>query len=155
MWRWAETLGARPESVIGLAGTGDLVATALAPQSRNRRAGELLAQGVPASEIPARVGQAVESLETVPLLAGALAQAGIEAPVTSALARLISGELPLEEWVSVVRTTVPPPARWRPAMRRGWWERLRAALRRLFARSARERRGGAERSSATVSATQK
>jgi glycerol-3-phosphate dehydrogenase (NAD(P)+) len=155
MWRWAETLGARPESVIGLAGTGDLVATALAPQSRNRRAGELLAQGVPASEIPARVGQAVESLETVPLLARALAQAGFEAPVTNALAGLIGGELPLEEWVDVVRTTVPPPARWRPAMRRGWWERLRAALRRLFSRGTPGRRGRAERSSATVSVTQK
>jgi glycerol-3-phosphate dehydrogenase (NAD(P)+) len=155
MWRWAETLGARPESVIGLAGTGDLVATALAPQSRNRRAGELLAQGVPASEIPGRVGQAVESLETVPLLARALAQAGIEAPVTNALARLISGELPLEDWVDVVRTTVPPPARWRPAMRRGWWQRLRAALRRLFSRNASERRRGAERSSPSVSVTHK
>ena len=43
VWRWAESEGARPESLIGLAGTGDLVATALAPQSRNRRAGELLA----------------------------------------------------------------------------------------------------------------
>ncbi|MGN6169075.1 MAG: NAD(P)H-dependent glycerol-3-phosphate dehydrogenase, partial [Solirubrobacteraceae bacterium] len=73
MWRWAETLGARPESVIGLAGTGDLVASALAPQSRNRRAGELLAQGVLASDIPTRVGQAVEALETVPT-AGASAQ---------------------------------------------------------------------------------
>jgi glycerol-3-phosphate dehydrogenase (NAD(P)+) len=132
MWRWAEQLGARPESVIGLAGTGDLVATALAPQSRNRRAGELLAQGVPASEIPARVGQAVESLETVGLLAQALHEAGIEAPVTSALARLIRGELPLEEWVAVVRTTVPPPARWRPAMRAGWGQRFRAWLRNPF-----------------------
>ena len=56
--------------MIGLAGTGDLVATALAPQSRNRRAGELLAEGVPAAEIPARIGQAVEALESVPLLAG-------------------------------------------------------------------------------------
>ena len=46
VWRWAEAEGARPESLIGLAGTGDLVATALAPQSRNRRAGELLAEGV-------------------------------------------------------------------------------------------------------------
>src|SRR4051794_7311496 len=49
IWRFAERQGARPESLIGLAGTGDLVATALAPQSRNRRAGELLAAGVPAS----------------------------------------------------------------------------------------------------------
>jgi len=131
VWRFAETLGARPESLIGLAGTGDLVATALAPQSRNRRAGELLSQCVPAGEIPARVGQAVESLESVPMLARALARAGLEAPVTAALGRLIAGELPLEEWVALVRTTVPPPARWTPAAARSFqrraWDRLLAA----------------------------
>jgi glycerol-3-phosphate dehydrogenase (NAD(P)+) len=154
MWRWAEQLGARPESVIGLAGTGDLVATALAPQSRNRRAGELLAQGVPASEIPARVGQAVESLETVPLLAQALREADIEAPVTSALARLISGELPLDEWVAVVRTTVPPPARWRPAMRAGWGQRFRTWLRNLFSGQPAAETQDA-RSSVTATATYK
>src|SRR5439155_16946262 len=80
VWRFAERQGARPESMIGLAGTGDLVGTALAPQSRNRRAGELLAAGVPASEIPPRIGQAVEALESVPLLARALTAAGVEAP---------------------------------------------------------------------------
>ena len=130
IWRWAEKQGARPESLIGLAGTGDLVATALAPQSRNRRAGELLAQGVSSADIPARVGQAVEALETVPLLAGALSAAGIDAPVTAALSRLIAGELPLEDWVALVRATVPPPARWRPAVRLGFWRRLRERLRR-------------------------
>ncbi len=134
VWRWAETFGARPESMIGLAGTGDLVATALAPQSRNRRAGELLAQGVSAAEIPGRVGQVVEALETVPLLARALEAAGINAPVTAALGRLIAGELPLDEWVAVVRTTVPPRPRWRPAVRRGFWRRLRERLRAWFAR---------------------
>jgi len=121
VWRLAERQGARPESMVGLAGTGDLVATVLAPGSRNRRAGELLAAGVPGEEIPGRVGQAVESLESVPLLARALERAGLHAPVTSGLARLVSGELPLDEWVALVRTTVPPPARWRP---------LRPALRR-------------------------
>jgi glycerol-3-phosphate dehydrogenase (NAD(P)+) len=134
VWRWAEAQGARPESLIGLAGTGDLVATALAPASRNRRAGELLAQGVPAAEIPARVGQAVEALESVPLLAGALAVAGVQAPVTSALARLISGELPLDDWVSLVRATVPPPARWRPAVSAGFWRRQPARVRGWFRR---------------------
>ena len=128
VWRWAERQGARPESLIGLAGTGDLVATALAPQSRNRRAGELLAQGVPAVDIPARVGQAVEALQTVPLLARALAAAGIDAPVTAALGRLIAGELPLEDWVALVRATVPPPARWRPAVRLGFWRRMRQRM---------------------------
>jgi glycerol-3-phosphate dehydrogenase (NAD(P)+) len=135
VWRYAESLGARPESMIGLAGAGDLVATALARESRNRRAGELLAAGVPAREIPARIGQAVEALESVPLLALALehaaAQAGGQqrgsAPITTALGRLIAGELPLQEWVALVRTTVPPPARWRRRRGRGGrfsWRRI-------------------------------
>jgi glycerol-3-phosphate dehydrogenase (NAD(P)+) len=123
VWRYAEGLGARPESMIGLAGAGDLVATALARESRNRRAGELLAAGVPAAEIPGRIGQAVESLESVPLLARALEGAAVGAPVTSALARLISGELPLDRWVALVRATVPPPARWRGRPRPGFWRR--------------------------------
>ncbi len=123
VWRYAETLGARPESMIGLAGAGDLVATALARESRNRRAGELLAAGVPAGEIPASVGQAVEALETVPLLALALQRAGVAAPVTSALGRLIAGELPLDDWVALVRATVPPPAIWRRRPQPGFWRR--------------------------------
>jgi glycerol-3-phosphate dehydrogenase (NAD(P)+) len=128
VWRYAEGLGARPESMIGLAGAGDLVATALARESRNRRAGELLAAGVPAAEIPARIGQAVEALESVPLLARALEQAGVGAPVTSALGRLISGELPLDDWVALVRATVPPPALWRRRPKPGFWRRTWLAL---------------------------
>jgi glycerol-3-phosphate dehydrogenase (NAD(P)+) len=130
VWRFAERQGARPESMIGLAGTGDLVATALAPLSRNRRAGELLAEGVPAAEIPGRIGQAVESLDMVPLLAAALEAADIEAPVTHALHRLIAGELPLDDWVAQVRATVPPPARFDSgaAWRRWWWQ-LRMRMR--------------------------
>jgi glycerol-3-phosphate dehydrogenase (NAD(P)+) len=134
VWRWAEAEGARPESMIGLAGTGDLVATALAPQSRNRRAGELLAEGVAAADIPGRVGQAVEALESVPLLAQALTRAGVDAPVTRALGQLISGELPLDDWVQVVRATVPPPPR-RPAVRAGFWRRVRERIRSWFAGS--------------------
>ena len=131
VWRYAERQGARPESLIGLAGTGDLVGTALAPQSRNRRAGELLGKGVPAAEIPERIGQAVEALDMVPLLAAALDRAGVEAPVTDALRRLIAGELPIDDWVAQVRATVPPPARFGPrgATRRAW-EQARAWVRR-------------------------
>ncbi|WP_320668580.1 NAD(P)H-dependent glycerol-3-phosphate dehydrogenase [Patulibacter defluvii] len=139
VWRLAERLGAQPATFIGLAGTGDLVATALAPQSRNRRAGELLAAGVPTGEIPARIGQAVEAFESVPLLASALERHGISAPVTTGLVRLIGGTLPLDDWVALVRTTVPPPASWRgsadgrePGPLRRWWRRLleRIGLRR-------------------------
>jgi glycerol-3-phosphate dehydrogenase (NAD(P)+) len=135
VWRWAIIRGAIPTSMIGLAGTGDLVATALAPESRNRRAGELLARGVAAADIPAHVGQAIEALETVPLLAKALAAAGIEAPVTSALAQLIEGQLPLEEWVGIVRTTIPPSARREAAPT--FWQRVASWFRRLFGGGAR------------------
>jgi len=131
VWRFAELQGGRPESMIGLAGTGDLVATALAPQSRNRRAGELLAEGVAAADIPERIGQAVEALDMVPLLAAALEAAAIDAPVTHALNRLIAGELPLDDWVAQVRATVPAPARFDSgAAWRRWWWRLRTQPRR-------------------------
>src|SRR5262249_61931405 len=85
VWRFAEGLGARPESLIGLAGTGDLLATAVAREGRNRRAGELLAAGTPASEIPAGIGQAGEALEAVPRLASALGRAPVRAPGTGAV----------------------------------------------------------------------
>jgi len=120
----AESSGGKARTFVGRSGTGDLVATALAPTSRNRSAGELLARGVPGVEIPGRLGQAVEALETVPLLAHAMDRAGLEAPVVSALSRLIDGTLPLDDWVGLVRAKQPPPARFgRP---RSWWSRLKA-----------------------------
>jgi glycerol-3-phosphate dehydrogenase (NAD(P)+) len=125
----AERNGARARTFVGRAGTGDLVATALAPTSRNRSAGELLASGVPAAEIPARLGQAVESLETVPLLARAIESAGIQAPIVSALARLIDGSLPLADWVALVRVTQPEPEQ-RAGRLKAWWRRMRARFRR-------------------------
>jgi glycerol-3-phosphate dehydrogenase (NAD(P)+) len=126
----AQLSGGVPRTFVGRAGTGDLVATALAPTSRNRTAGELLAQGVPAEEIPSRVGQAVEALQTVRLLSHAIERAGLDAPVISALARLIDGTLPLEDWVAMVRAKQPPPASFRRPST--WWARLRAWVRRLF-----------------------
>ncbi|TML82026.1 MAG: hypothetical protein E6G07_04185 [Actinobacteria bacterium] len=132
----AEQNGGRARTFLGRAGTGDLVATALAPSSRNRSAGELLAAGVPAAEIPERLGQAVESLETVSLLARAIERAGISAPITSALARLIEGTLPLDEWVALVRVSQPESRRRRPGSR-AWWRRFRARLRAVFGMDAR------------------
>jgi len=56
----------------------------------------------------------------------AIEQAGVEAPVTSALAHLIEGSLPLEEWVALVRARQPEPARFGG----GWFRRFRARFRR-------------------------
>lgn len=95
--------GARMETFAGLAGVGDLTATILAPKSRNRRAGELLGKGVPAEQIPGRLGQASEALDSVPLIAETLARAGIAAPRIAGLAALIAGEIGAEEWVAGLR----------------------------------------------------
>ena len=80
VWRecveFALAHGARLETFSGLAGVGDLTATVLAPQSRNRQAGELLGAGVPAEKIQARIGQASEGLDSVPLIAETVAGGG-------------------------------------------------------------------------------
>jgi glycerol-3-phosphate dehydrogenase (NAD(P)+) len=127
--------GGRAHTFVGRAGVGDLVATALAPTSRNRSAGELLAEGVPAAEIPERLGQAVEALETVRLLAHAIEGAGLEAPVTLALAHLIDGSMPLDDWIRLVRAKQPPPATFRRPST--WWGRLREWWRRRRGRPRR------------------
>src|SRR5215203_5696986 len=103
--------GGRSETFAGLAGTGDLVATALAEGSRNRRAGELVGAGVPAGQVEASIDQTAESLATVPLLADALERQGIEAPVTTGLRRVLDGESSPEQWLESVRSARPPRRR--------------------------------------------
>ena len=95
--------GAEPATFAGLAGVGDLTATMMAPDGRNRRAGELLGTGTPAQEIPAKIGQASEGLDTVPLLVEAVAARGEEAKALAGLAALIRGEVDAEEWVASLR----------------------------------------------------
>ncbi len=95
--------GAELDTFSGLAGIGDLTATVLAPGSRNRRAGELLGSGVPAEQIPSRIGQASEALDSVPLLAEAVKDSGIDAPDLEGLAALVAGEIDPGEWVAGLR----------------------------------------------------
>jgi glycerol-3-phosphate dehydrogenase (NAD(P)+) len=107
IWRecvdYALARGARLETFSGLAGVGDLTATVLAPGSRNRRAGELLGAGIPAEQIPGRIGQASEGLDSVPLIAETVERAGIAAPGLEGLAALIAGDVDVGEWVAGLR----------------------------------------------------
>ena len=89
---YAGALGARPETWTGLAGAGDLVASVVAAGGRNRRAGELLARGLPQREIRPAIGQVAESLDALPLLVTALEARGIRAPATRSLAAVVTGE---------------------------------------------------------------
>ncbi|HET9737985.1 MAG TPA: NAD(P)H-dependent glycerol-3-phosphate dehydrogenase, partial [Solirubrobacteraceae bacterium] len=90
---YARHAGAQPETFAGLAGTGDLVATVLASGSSNRRAGELLAQGIAGDELAAALGDSAEAVGTVPLLASRVRDAGVDAPVLQSLAGLIEGRV--------------------------------------------------------------
>ena len=105
----ARARGCRPETFAGLAGTGDLVATVDASGSRNRRAGELLAQGIPAAEIGRALGQAAEAVDSVPLLASAAREARLDTPALDGLAALVEGRIEPERWAATV--TEPPKPR--------------------------------------------
>jgi glycerol-3-phosphate dehydrogenase (NAD(P)+) len=106
----AQARGGKPETFAGLAGTGDLVATVLAEHSRDRRAGELLAQGVPAAELDHALGHAVEGVDAAPLLATVARDAQLETPALDSLAALIEGRMEPGEWTAII-TEPPRPAR--------------------------------------------
>jgi 1-acyl-sn-glycerol-3-phosphate acyltransferase len=97
--------GGRSETFAGLAGAGDLVATALAEGSRNRRAGELVGAGLPAGAVEAALDQTAESLATVPLLGLAFEREGIDAPVTAGLRRVLDGDDSADQWLESIRRT--------------------------------------------------
>jgi glycerol-3-phosphate dehydrogenase len=99
--------GGRSETFAGLAGAGDLVATAIAAGSRNRRAGEMVGAGVPAGQVEAAMDQTAESLATVPLLADAFEREGIDAPVTTGLSRVLEGTASADQWLESVRSAAP------------------------------------------------
>ena len=92
MTRLGEAAGARPETFSGLAGMGDLIVTCWSRHSRNRRAGELVAQGASPDEAQATIAMAVEALTTAPALQDLGHRLGTELPITDAVCRVLEGE---------------------------------------------------------------
>ncbi|MCB1605520.1 MAG: NAD(P)-dependent glycerol-3-phosphate dehydrogenase [Xanthomonadales bacterium] len=64
MMRLNAALGGRIETIMGLAGLGDLVLTCTGDLSRNRRLGLALGRGVSIADAVAEIGQVVESVQT-------------------------------------------------------------------------------------------
>jgi hypothetical protein len=56
-----------------------------------------------ADQIPTRIGQTSEALDSVPLLAAAVKAAGLEARGLDGLAELIGGRLSADDWVAGLR----------------------------------------------------
>jgi glycerol-3-phosphate dehydrogenase (NAD(P)+) len=92
-------MGGRFETFAGLAGIGDLIATCTSRNSRNRRAGELLAQGVSPAEVEATVGQVVEGIPTARALHDLAARLGLELPVTEQVYAVLEGRSTAAETV--------------------------------------------------------
>jgi glycerol-3-phosphate dehydrogenase (NAD(P)+) len=91
MRRLAEMAGARPETFAGLAGMGDLIVTCWSPAGRNRRAGELIAQGASPDDAVAEIGMVVEGLTTAPVLRDLSHRLGVEMPVTEGVCAVLGG----------------------------------------------------------------
>jgi glycerol-3-phosphate dehydrogenase (NAD(P)+) len=92
MARLGEACGARPETFSGLAGMGDLIVTCWSSYGRNRRAGELIAQGRSADEATAEIGRTVEGLTTAPALRDLSHRVGVELPITEGVCAVLSGQ---------------------------------------------------------------
>lgn len=98
MARLGVAVGARRETFYGLAGVGDLIATASSRLSRNWRVGEGVAKGEPLDVILARLGQVAEGVSTAKAVASLSAKVGVEMPVCAAVARLLfEGASPADE----------------------------------------------------------
>lgn len=85
MSRLGEGFGATPRTYMGMAGVGDLVATCTSRHSRNRRAGEMIATGVPTGWIEQEIGEVAEGLTAAPVLRDVARERGIELPITEAV----------------------------------------------------------------------
>jgi glycerol-3-phosphate dehydrogenase (NAD(P)+) len=92
MARLGDAFGARTETFSGLAGMGDLIVTCWSRHGRNRRAGELIAQGLGASEAVEQIGQTVEGITTAPVLHELSQRVGVELPITEGVCSVLSGQ---------------------------------------------------------------
>ncbi len=94
MSRLGAKLGAQSETFMGLAGMGDLVLTCTDNQSRNRRLGLALGQGIDMETAIAQIGQAVEGAKSAHSIGILAAQADVEMPICQQVYRILYEQLP-------------------------------------------------------------
>lgn len=93
MLRLAAAIGGKPETLMGLAGLGDLVLTATGDLSRNRRLGLALGRGQPIQEAIREIGQVVESMQAADEVMRQAERHGIDLPISSAVRAVLHGEI--------------------------------------------------------------
>jgi len=89
---FAAAFGAEPQTMSGLAGLGDLIATCESPLSRNNTAGRLLGQGHSFSDVVRTMNQTAEGLSAVyPVLELAKSR-GVSMPIVTQVGQVLAGE---------------------------------------------------------------
>lgn len=109
MLRLGVALGARPETLMGLSGLGDLVLTCTGDLSRNRRLGLALGRGIAIDEAVRQIGQVVESVVTADEVARLAAKHGLDLPISGGVRAVLHGEVTPVEGVRALMSREQKP----------------------------------------------
>ena len=109
MVRLGVALGAKQETLMGLAGLGDLVLTCTDDQSRNRRFGRALAAGKPVEQAIVEIGQVVEGYHAAKAVRMVAQKLGVDMPICEHVYRVLYEGMPIPDVVeSMLRREVTP-----------------------------------------------
>ena len=97
MTKFGVAMGAQAETYAGLSGMGDLIATCMSPHSRNRRAGQKLADGETMEEIIEKSQMVVEGFFAVRIVYDLAKAKGVDMPITNALYEVLYHQVPPAE----------------------------------------------------------
>jgi len=103
LFRFGNAFGARPETLTGLSGLGDLILTCSSPQSRNFSLGVALGKGEPPREAQL-ARKLAEGAFTAPVLVEMASQNGIEMPIANAVAAILDGTLDIDAAIENLMT---------------------------------------------------
>ncbi len=107
MRRFAVACGAQPETLMGLAGLGDLVLTCTGDLSRNRRVGLQLAEGIALDRILAELGHVAEGVACCRTVVERARELGVEMPISSAVRDVLEGAASAPEAVRALLARNP------------------------------------------------
>ncbi|MCS5496390.1 NAD(P)-dependent glycerol-3-phosphate dehydrogenase [Cnuibacter physcomitrellae] len=93
MTDFAVAYGAHPETLSGLAGLGDLIATCGSPLSRNNTAGRLLGQGYGYADVVAQMHQTAEGLASLAPVLALAAEKNVDMPICRQVEQVLAGTL--------------------------------------------------------------
>ena len=109
MLRLNMALGGRAETLMGLAGLGDLVLTCTGDLSRNRRLGLALGRGQSLHEAVAAIGQVVESVQTCDEVMRLAERHRIELPISALVRRVLHEEITPAEGLKLLLSREQKP----------------------------------------------